>query len=76
MNRLAIDAQKRAAASGIMPLDYLLKVMRDDNADEAKRIDAAKAAAPYVHPKLQPIDDKGDTAQKLIAEVVFRGLNG
>jgi hypothetical protein len=37
---------------GIMPLDYLLSVMRDANNDQAARVDAAKAAAPYLHPKL------------------------
>lgn len=50
-------------AGGIMPLDYLLQVMRDEGAEEARRIDAAKAAAPYVHPKLQPVDKDGDTKQ-------------
>lgn len=64
VNRLAKDAHERAAAGGILPLDYLLLVMRDENEDSAKRLDAAKAAAPYVHPKLQPIDGEGDTEQK------------
>lgn len=67
MNRLAKDAQERAAASGILPLDYLLSIMRDENADEAKRIDAAKAAAPYVHPKRSPVDSEGkDTSLTVI----------
>ena len=35
-----------------MPLDYLLSVMRDANNDQAARINAAKAAAPSLHPKL------------------------
>ena len=42
-----------AADGDTTPLEYLLKVMRDVGADESKRIDAAKAAAPYVHAKLQ-----------------------
>ena len=75
-NRLTEDAVKKAQAGGIMPLDYLLNIMRDKTADDDKRIDAAKAAAPYCHAKLQPIDGNGDTAQKFVAEVVFRGLNG
>jgi hypothetical protein len=41
-----------AVAEGLTPLEYLTSVFRDLNADEAKRIDAAKAAAPYVHPRL------------------------
>lgn len=43
-------------ASGITPLDYLLSVMRNETKDEAIRIDAAKAAAPYVHAKLANVD--------------------
>lgn len=62
-NRLTEESVAEAKASGIMPLDYLLEVMRDVGADEARRIDAAKAAAPYVHPRLQPIDKDGDTKQ-------------
>lgn len=50
-------------ASGPTPLDYLILVMRDENLDLAKRLDAAKAAAPYVHPRLASVavgnqDDK------------------
>lgn len=39
--------------TGLTPLEYLTSVYQDAAADEAKRIDAAKAAAPYVHAKLQ-----------------------
>lgn len=74
-NKLTQEAVERAASSGILPLDYLLQVMRDAGADEARRIDAAKAAAPYVHAKLQPVDKDGDSAQKVVAQVVFKGLN-
>jgi len=50
-------------ASGASPLDYMLQVMRDDAVEPAKRLDAAKAAAPYVHPRLASVavgnqDDK------------------
>lgn len=47
------------------PLDYLLEVMRDISEETAKRIDAAKAAAPYVHAKLQPVDQNGGTEQTI-----------
>ena len=40
------------AFAGLTPLEFMLRVMRDEGADEAKRLDAAKAAAPYVHPRL------------------------
>lgn len=70
-NKLTEEAVKAAQEGGVMPLDYLLQVMRDPGADEGKRIDAAKAAAPYVHPKLQPVDKAGDTAQQVVVRGAF-----
>lgn len=46
-------------ASGLTPLDYLLSVMRDDQKMPDVRLDAAKAAAPYVHPRLAAINHSG-----------------
>lgn len=49
--------------SGLTPLDYMLTVLRDPAQEYDVRLDAAKAAAPYVHPKLANIEltgkDKG-----------------
>lgn len=42
---------------GLTPLSYLLEVMRDDSKEEATRLDAAKSAAPYVHPRLAAVDN-------------------
>lgn len=52
-NKLNDEARRKALADGISPLEYLLGIMRDDLMDLEKRIDAAKAAAPYVHARLQ-----------------------
>jgi hypothetical protein len=54
---------EKVAATGLTPLDYMLQVMRDESIEPAKRLDAAKAAAPYVHPRLASVavgnqDDK------------------
>lgn len=49
-------ARAKAAAGGITPLDYLLGLLRDEDQPQETRIDAAKAAAPYVHAKLANID--------------------
>ena len=58
----------RAAAEGITPLEYMLAVMREDAthedariqaAREAMQFEAAKAAAPYIHPRLQAIEHSG-----------------
>lgn len=43
-------------SSGITPLDYLLNLMRNEKADDDDRLEAAKAAAPYVHPKLSSVE--------------------
>jgi hypothetical protein len=51
-NRFSQRLMEFAQESGEMPLDYLLRVMRDDTERSNIRIDAAKAAAPYVHHRL------------------------
>jgi hypothetical protein len=55
-NKLSKAAVARAIASGEMPLDYMLKVMRDPKADVARRDEMAKSAAPYVHHKLSSLE--------------------
>jgi hypothetical protein len=54
-NKASIKRQAEVAASGLTPLEYLLTVVRDKRAARAVRIDAAKSAAPYVHPKLSSV---------------------
>ena len=53
-------AEKKAMEQGLTPLEFLLAVMRNANeyAFEA-RMEAAKAAAPYCHPRLASIEAKG-----------------
>ena len=41
---------------GISPIEYLLKVVRDSEKPDAIRIEAAKAVAPYLQPKLCAVD--------------------
>src|SRR5271169_5450916 len=47
-----------AEAGGEMPLDFLLRLMRDPHTSTARRLEAAKAAAPFLHPRLNSIDHK------------------
>ncbi|RWP68202.1 MAG: hypothetical protein EOR07_07615 [Mesorhizobium sp.] len=58
-NKASAARQAKVAASGATPLDYMLKVMRDAKADPGRRDDMAKAAAPYVHPKLASMQHSG-----------------
>jgi|tagenome__1003787_1003787.scaffolds.fasta_scaffold20373081_2 hypothetical protein len=59
----AVDKIKREAiiaAQGITPLDYMMMLVRNETEDKAVRLDAAKAAAPYVHARLQAVTLGGD----------------
>jgi len=47
------DAAKEA---GMMPVDYMLQEMRDDSNPKEFRMDAAKAAAPYLHQRLKSLE--------------------
>jgi len=40
-----------AASGGEMPIAYMLRVMRDENAPDARRDDMARSAAAYLHSK-------------------------
>ena len=51
-NKATARREAAIGASGETPLEYLLAVMRDPNRDGHARFEAAKAAAPYVHPRL------------------------
>lgn len=55
INRFSRDLLEKAAQGGQLPVDYMLEVMRDQSLDTRPRIDAAKAAAPYVHQKLSAV---------------------
>lgn len=58
-NRATAAKAEEVAASGLTPLDYMLTVMRDTKAPADRRDDMAKAAAPYVHPKLAAVEHSG-----------------
>lgn len=45
------DIQDKAANENMTPLDYMLKVMRDENEDKKLRMTMAYYAAPYIHAK-------------------------
>ena len=53
LNKKTILRSQTAENLGLSPLDFLLSVVRDETKDVAIRLDAAKCAAPYVHPRLQ-----------------------
>lgn len=62
LNKANAETRQAVIESGQTPLEYMLKVMRDDAADEAKRLEAAKSAAPYVHQRLAAVEHSGNVA--------------
>lgn len=69
----SIHAAGRAA--GMTPLEYMLSVMNDAGADDARRDRMAQAAAPYVHPKAEA-ETQGKKAQReAAAKVAERGTD-
>lgn len=72
-NKASIARQAEVAASGITPLEYMLAIMRDEEADKAQRAEMAKAAAPYVHPRLAAVEHSGEMT--LTHEQFLAGLS-
>ena len=60
-------------AAGDSPLAYMLGVMRDGRADPAMRLEAARTAAPYCHPRLSAVDVGNSEGGPLIVEIVRFG---
>lgn len=59
------EIAENALASGLTPLDYMLSILRDDQNDPLMRMDAAKAAAPYVHAKLASVELSGKDGEPI-----------
>jgi hypothetical protein len=79
--RGAISKSTRAileamAAGGEMPLEYMLRIMRDPREPAARRDEMAKAAAPFLHPRMQPTapsTDDGLPVRPVINLTITRG---
>jgi hypothetical protein len=67
----AVDRVKRVMGEGATPLEHLLAVMRDDQHEVGVRLEAARAAAPYVHKK-QPQDVNVDASVHVPTVVTMR----
>lgn len=50
-NKADKEARSKASAEGVTPLDYMLKVMRDESQPADRRDRMAMGAAPYMHAK-------------------------
>lgn len=55
-NKKTQQQEELVKKTGMTPLEYLTRIYQDELQEERTRIDAAKAAAPYVHAKLSQVD--------------------
>lgn len=59
-NRKTAELARKAAKAGMTPLELMLKIMRDSKKPILDRFEAAKAAAPYIHPRLAAVEMSGE----------------
>lgn len=70
-NKRSAVNYRKAMSTGVLPLDYLLSVMRDESLDPERRDKAANAAAPYLHAKLSSVDVGNKNGQPLVLQLAL-----
>ena len=71
-NRASIAREREIAASGLTPPAYMPAIMRDNTQPMAVRMEIAKAAAPYVHPRLATVEQSGNHGESLPHHITVR----
>ena len=73
----------KAVEGETTPLEVMLTIMRDPATEPSMRFEAAKAAAPYVHPRLSQVDsrvtkvhDVAELTPEQIDRLLAEGLAG
>ena len=75
-NKATAKREAEIAKSGKTPLQFLLDRMRNRKAPMAERIECAKAAAMYVHPKpATTLDVGGEIGLKVIERIIIDARN-
>lgn len=64
------EVAEQASKEGLTPLEFMLEVLRDENAKFESRCWAAEKAAPYVHAKLASVEHKGEGGGPLVLEII------
>ena len=69
-NKVTAKMREEMAESGETPLEYMIRGMRDEESDQPRRDEMAKAAAPYLHARLSSIEQTGelDVRQHIISD--------
>jgi hypothetical protein len=73
-NKRTAEQREKLAAAGLLPLDVMLAVMRRayDANDLEAALDAARSAAPYVHPRLAATTVTGAEGTDLFSNITIR----
>ena len=74
LTRRTREIAEQAAGDGISPLEHMLAVMRDPSESPERRDEMAKAAAPYMHPRLASVEQQisgkdGDPLRLLLQQI-------
>jgi hypothetical protein len=72
-NKFDAEVRAKAAEEGILPVEYMLRVMRDKRHSTQRRDAMAVAAAPYLHHKLSSVELKNKPGEKL--RMVMEGMS-
>ena len=68
-NRVNAALREKIMANGILPLEFLLSIMRDSKNPDQMRLEAAVKAAPFCHPKLQAIQHTGQGSDPILQTI-------
>ncbi len=68
-NKATAKRQQLVATTGITPLDFMLERLRAPDASIEERMDAAKAAAPYIHPRLALVQSQSTVEHRFVIEL-------
>ncbi len=63
-------AAKEGPNKSLTPLQHMLKIMRDPKQPQEVRMEMAKAAAPYMHSRLQSTTVSNPEREELVIRVV------
>lgn len=73
INKVSAAHLEAVTASGSeTPLTYMLRIMGDRTADNDRRDDMAKAAAPYCHSKLATVEHTGKDGAPIDHSITVR----
>jgi hypothetical protein len=60
------QVRQEAAATGELPLTYMLRIMREPSQPAGRRDEMAKAAAPFCHSRLSSVEHSGEIARPTV----------